>query len=537
MTMILLIVLIFSIPIATYAITSIWLRVKLRSASGLPPSVPYVLPLIAHTPTFASGSDTLANALRRNAVPGAALRFKGIGFNFVLLSGADFIRKALSTHHFDWNKISAPLFVGMFGGPQKIKDALAKDDSGIGVKPYPGSDVHPGRRLMRNQIVFFADAFSKTSMDALVPIFILQMEDWCSKSNVISEDWVEMPSLYLFVRDVLFSSSVEALFGPNLLGLNPELAKDFWEYDDSVGFLALGMPNWLKPNAAKARSRVLEALKRWRRNAVNNADPAIAEDAAWNPAWGLGAIRRRNKLLDATEGLFDEDGRASIDLALLWSMTSNVIPASFWYLVEVLGSQQLQNRVLSEVDREIGPAIAGHLPKFDPATLTNNPLLQAVYAETLRLHIATLITRVVKKEHTVGSWLLAKGQDVMVASNVEHMHPQWDSTGADGDHPATDFWPDRFLTSPNGSSDKATFSLDGRQGQWIPFGLGEHLCPGRHFAKQEMIINAVVMLATFEMELTTPEGWRPANDFGRYGFGTQHPKEKVSFRIRRRRYD
>lgn len=104
-----------------------------------------------------------------------------------------------------------------------------------------------------------------------------------------------------------------------MLDLNPNLSADFWDFDDSIGALALNLPTWLNLNAIKARKKCLTGMKRWRRNAVNQTKPAEADDVPCDPVWGLGAIRPRNKLLDTTEGLFDEDRRASIDLALIWS--------------------------------------------------------------------------------------------------------------------------------------------------------------------------------------------------------------------------
>lgn len=210
-------------------------------------------------------------------------------------------------------------------------------------------------------------------------------------------------------------------------------------------------------------------------------------------------------------------------------LTCNVITASYRYLVEVLASRNVLTRVQAEIERAYDDSAMSEVPKLDPNRSNSSALLRAVYAETLRLHVATLITRTVKKEHSVGSWLLQQDQNIIVSSNVEHMHPQWDVPG----HPATKFYPERFLSrSETGKVEEKTFSLDGRQGQWIPCGLGEHMCPGRHFAKQEMILNAVVVLKTSEIEIMAAEGWRPSNDFERYGFGTQQPKEKVPFRVR-----
>ncbi|KAF2000493.1 hypothetical protein P154DRAFT_575855 [Amniculicola lignicola CBS 123094] len=111
----------------------------------------------------------------------------------------------------------------------------------------------------------------------------------------------------------------------------------------------------------------------------------------------------------------------------------------------------------------------------------------------------------------------------------------------DGAHPATRFWPGRYLvpsTVPFSDGPQLNFSLDGRSGQWLPFGLGEHMCPGRHFAKQEMILDFAILITMFDFELLTPDGWKPGDEAKRYGFGTQTPDAKTPFRIKRRqRYE
>ncbi|KAF2274030.1 cytochrome P450 [Westerdykella ornata] len=423
----------------------------------------------------------------------------------------------------------------MFGGTDAVVEALRQDNSGIGAKPYSGSNVHPGRRLLRNQILFFSDAFSKSSLDELVPRFVQSLKTWCEASDEIGTEWVEKSDLYEFVRDVLFDCNVDSFFGKSLRALNPNLSADFWEYDDNIGFLATPKPRWLNRRAVLAMERCHAAMKRWRKNAVDeSAKRTISDDAAWDPAWGLGAIRRRNKLLDATEGLFDEHNRGSIDLALLWSLTSNVIPASFWYLFEVLSSEGLLARAVKEIEKQKQNDPDTNDPVLDSTERTTTPLLEAIYAETVRLHVITLITRTVKKSYSVEGWILPQNQNVIVSSQIEHMSRQWDSP--DGKHPSSEFWPDRFLLPESSDTidEEEKFSLEGRQGQWIPFGLGEHMCPGRHFAKQEMIISFAVLTHFFEFELLTPPGWRPDNDLSRYGFGTQQPKQKVPFRVRRR---
>jgi hypothetical protein len=210
----------------------------------------------------------------------------------------------------------------MFAGSDAVVQALREDNSGIGVKPYPESKVHPGRRLMRNQIIFFSDLFSRASLDELVPRFAQNVEKWCEAQSGIGTEWVERPDLFQFVREIIFSCSVDALFGDSLRDLNPNLFSDFFEYDDQINKLAMPTPDWTKRSVIKARNRCHAAMVKWRNNAVEKSkDIPIDEDnePPWNDIWGLTALRRRTKLYDGTAGLYGEQDRASTDLALLWS--------------------------------------------------------------------------------------------------------------------------------------------------------------------------------------------------------------------------
>lgn len=75
-----------------------------------------------------------------------------------------------------------------------------------------------------------------------MPRFVQAMEDWCQQSTITNK-WTELPDLYIWLREVLFQCGVASVFGPHMLRLNPDLSEDFWEYDDNIDFLALGMPN------------------------------------------------------------------------------------------------------------------------------------------------------------------------------------------------------------------------------------------------------------------------------------------------------
>ena len=169
---------------------------------------------------------------------------------------------------------------------------------------------------------------------------------------------------------------------------------------------------------------------------------------------------------------------------------------------------------------------------IDTKEVINNPLFQSVYAEVLRLHTASMLTRTVKKTHELDSWTLKRDQTVVVSSHVEHRSAYWNTVdSSERNHPPEEFWAERFLTPEGG------FSLDGKQGKYMPYGMGEHMCPGRHFAKYEMLLTFAVLVDRFDIKILSPKGWRPDNDLSRYGFGAVHPKQKVEARIRMRGRD
>lgn len=138
----------------------------------------------------------------------------------------------------------------------------------------------------------------------------------------------------------------------------------------------------------------------------------------------------------------------------------------------------------------------------------------------------------------------------------------WGSGGDENPYPLDTFWSDRFIVNPEDPSSgplrrpkekknrpnvtsqsnkaiengKPSFTMDGLSASWIPYGGGQSLCPGRHFAKQEIITTTAIFLTAYDIELIEEKGKkRPEVDMSRFGFGTLSPNRKIPFRIRRRR--
>lgn len=246
---------------------------------------------------------------------------------------------------------------------------------------------------------------------------------------------------------------------------------------------------------------------------------------------------------------------------------ANSIPAAFWMLVHVINDPFLLRRARHEMEKCIVPSTTiGRDSTFDVTALCNNPLLQSIYAETLRLRAFPFLIRSPEREDlSFKEWLLPKSKFILISSYHAQMDENvWNTGSAKDCHPLAEFWADRFLIYPgNGASgplkpsfrpqpaprpDQADvtqettskqeeqgkepiFTTEGLAGAWVPFGGGHRMCPGRHFAKVEIIATFAMMCTMFDIELI---GGLPAPNMKEVGWGTLPTSGKTPCRIRRR---
>lgn len=242
-------------------------------------------------------------------------------------------------------------------------------------------------------------------------------------------------------------------------------------------------------------------------------------------------------------------------------MNTNAVPAIGWFFIEFCRNRGLLCRARAEVESAHLPLAQQAEPEFDVGKLCNSPLLQSVYAETLRLRVALIVTRTPEREDFhIGEWVFPKAQTIAISSRSAAMNPaMWNTGTADSPHPLEQFWAERFLVYPDDptsgpsrrdlavarkherkpgieSDHKSSprFSMENVASSWIPYGGGERICPGRHFAKQEIIGCFAMLFQHYDIELLTPKDWTPKPNMKFFPFGGLPPLGKVPFRIRRR---
>lgn len=172
---------------------------------------------------------------------------------------------------------------------------------------------------------------------------------------------------------------------------------------------------------------------------------------------------------------------------------------------------------------------------FDIDQLLKLPLLQSVYAEVLRMRVHMLITRIPQYDNMhVGHCTVPRGQMAVMSTTVAHMDPDAWNTGHDNEHPLDQFWADRFLVDdPSPQHPKKSFTTEPVTGAWFPYGGGPRMCPGRHFAKRDIIFTAALMVTMFDMDIQADVPSLQMDMRG-FGLGTMAVSGAVPVRIRRR---
>ena len=134
-------------------------------------------------------------------------------------------------------------------------------------------------------------------------------------------------------------------------------------------------------------------------------------------------------------------------------------------------------------------------------------------------------------DFSFGKWFVKPGKIKLASVYIAHRDKTAWNTGrtlpnGKQEHPLDDFWAERFLEYPNDpfsgptkkdftsaeASDleetcppihnekEAKFTLDGLKGVYFPFGGGMNMCPGRHYAKNEMALAVAMILWAFDIE-------------------------------------
>ncbi|KAF5018120.1 hypothetical protein F66182_9913 [Fusarium sp. NRRL 66182] len=527
-------------------------------AGRKPPVLPFALPLVGHLFQFLSNTEKLLTEASTRYGPDTPVQIKLLNRRITLLNGVNNINTLFkASRSVASERWLIQILVNAFGiGTDDVPFYLA-DNTGIGQQPAPQSNKVPHEhRIFYLVYQTVHDGLSGERLEEMQRQLVGNLSAQLAHAEIDSDTWTDIPDLYdSFIRKICFTASTISLCGPRIFEAVPDLESDFWTFDSHLPSLFREMPRWLIPAAFRARDKMKANMRKWHELAHKAYD--ISQSATDTRNWeeNFGSKLMRNRQAFFSKMPLSKDTLAADDLGLLWAATANAIPGIGWMVLEVVQRPALLERVRAEIAPFVGISSNTSTPDIDIDGLCQQPLVQSIYAEVLRLHNGTVLARVPQTSNfSIAGWSFPKDQPIMISTFDTARKPSvWNQGTPDDPHPLDEFWPERFIVDPknpasgptlgnrqpsrsetNDELSKPYFTLDGTVGSWIPYGGGSRMCPGRHFAKKELIVAMAMFLTAFDMELMPRDG-RIQNDDKYFMFGVMHPEGPIRARVRRRK--
>jgi hypothetical protein len=207
----------------------------------------------------------------------------------------------------------------LFGTPKHMISFYDYDNTGVDATPHPDANiVEPHHRIHHIVHVQVAKYLSGSSLKPMSARFLENVGKEITTSGISSE-WLDVPDLFAFCKLKLLHASLDAMFGPYLLALNPNFVSDFWKFDKCTSGLLKGFPRFLVSGSWAAREKCLLSLKRYNDYASKllEADGNKAYEGL-DPFFGTEFIRQRIEAFSKIEAM-NADAIASEHLAIMWA--------------------------------------------------------------------------------------------------------------------------------------------------------------------------------------------------------------------------
>ncbi|RKL45609.1 hypothetical protein BFJ72_g3154 [Fusarium proliferatum] len=526
-----------------------------NSKARKPPVLPFSVPLVGHLFQFLWNTQKLLSKTSRiHYGPDTPVQIKLLNRRITMLNGAENITALFkSSRSVNSERWLIQVLVNAFGVRKVDVPFYVADNTGIAQQPAANSHNIPyEHRIFHLVYQTVHDGLSGERLDEMQRQLVLNLSTQIANAE-IGGTWTHVDNLYEdLIRSFCFKASTTSLCGPRIFEAAPDLESDFWSFDSHLPNLFKEMPQWLVPASFKARDKMKENIRKWHELAHKAYDITQSEEdtRTWEENFGSKLMRSRQAFFRKMP--LSKDTIAADDLGLLWAATANAVPAIGWMILETVQRPGLLELVRAEIAPFISFASNTTTPDIDIDELCQQPLVQSIYAEVLRVHNGTVLARVPQvSDYSIAGWSFPKDQHIMISTyDTARKLSVWNQGTSDDPHPVNEFWPERFIVDPNnpasgpavhreskqqGTGEKY-FTLDGTVGSWIPYGGGSRMCPGRHFAKKELIVSMAMFLTSFDIELEALDGWIQ-DDPKYFMFGVMHPQGPIRARVRRRIFD
>jgi hypothetical protein len=238
-----------------------------------------------------------------------------------IISGAQNIQSMFKmSRHLSSDQLERQILVSVFGLSHRDVDGIqqpARDDEGKVGDMGKRNRMFDIEKLYQDFLLTphavnsltrkFMEVFGKVlEQDPEIPHFGQKEDD-------DEAEWATV-NFYEWLKGHMFTASTTALLGSRVLEMNPNLAKDFWVFDENMLKLVYGLPRLLARRGHEARDHLVDSATRWLEDANGNGDINSTED--WDPYFGSRFVREREKM-DSRTGLGSRS-RAAIKVGLLF---------------------------------------------------------------------------------------------------------------------------------------------------------------------------------------------------------------------------
>ncbi|KAL3425233.1 Cholesterol 7-alpha-monooxygenase 4 [Phlyctema vagabunda] len=388
-------------------------------------------------------------------------------------------------------------------------------------KVNPNQQTRPGILTQFHRMT--AEHLMGDSLHRMTSIFVEYLASGISEmfpeNDENSFEWQDI-ELVDFVKKQWTKASIISMFGTNIFKVWPEIDEWIWRFDPQVTPLMTKLPKVIYPHAHQLREEGLNRFIAWEREAKENYS-FTDERADWDVFWGLKFLKMRAAL--AEEYGLSERGRAAIQLSLFWGQNANAIPIATWLCVKALTTPNVLSSIMPELKASMNNKNKKCQVNF--LALFKQPHLCTLLLETYRWSTSSPTVRVVQEDTQVGRYALLKDNIVIIHGRSLQMDTTiWTSS-------APDFDTQRFLSSDAEKKKKRLQALR-------HFGGGQNLCPGRHFASNEILGGFALLMNLLEFDVPQDELLRtgmPKVDLSEGKQGGLWPDRGLMVRVRRRR--
>ncbi|KAK1997997.1 cytochrome P450 [Colletotrichum falcatum] len=474
-----------------------------RRGQDEPPSLPDILPFVGNTYQYMTNLPRLMDRASQAMVHSDVVKLWLGPIRLYLVKGEESVQAIFrSSSTFTYEKFILLVIKNLQGSSKEDVDMLCKDISGRNKAPAPGCEnVSPDERYWYQLHHLTAENLSRTESVNSLAVMYTKFFSQATEKQPLGE-WTTV-RLFDFLRKDMGESALKSLCGTRILELVPDYIEQFWRFD-SIGVQAVyGLPKWINPRPAEERDRLNRMTQRFMKDAFSTFDwdgPDV--DSSWDPVFGSRYVRLLMKWLADRE--MSMQTRAGFHMISVLGINANTIPVTTWALMEALRDPTLLEALRSEALQAIIKNPTTGERSFDTAKLVSMPLMQSVYTECMRLHISIAITREVSQPTKLHGYRLGKGSIVQALTNLMHFDEQiWSQEG----HPASEFWAERHIKKVKKVDERTgsvtterQFVMGAKPSEFFPYGGGVSICPGRFFAKQEILLSIAMIVTRFDLE-------------------------------------